>query len=102
MAFRAVARMSFLDFVRSFRVAPSKGCGGGGGGRPSAELDAQVAPLGPPAPPSVGNPYCGLVEGDWADLPLSAGSKDIATDPFGFNSGFLCLGVLLVSSMSTS
>jgi hypothetical protein len=23
-------------------------------------------PLGLPAPPSVGNPYCGLVQGDWA------------------------------------
>ncbi len=51
------------------------------------ELDAPVVvvaadPPGPPAPPSVGNPYCGLVQGDWADVPLSAGGIDIATEPF--------------------
>jgi hypothetical protein len=63
-------------------------------------------PLGPPAPPSVGKPYCGSVQGGWADLPLSTSSIiEIATEPFDLTAGcidlplparssFLCFGVL--------
>jgi hypothetical protein len=85
-------------------VSPSKATGGGGAageeleageGGPAEELEAAAEELeaaadGPPAPPSVGKPYCGLVPGRSAVWPLFA--NEIAIVPFHFAAG--CLGAL--------
>jgi hypothetical protein len=96
--------------LRSRRVSPSRACGGGGGG-PADELEAAADPpgplasaycdpLGPPAPPSVGQPFSATaieLSTEPLRLNLNAGCIDL---PLPARSSFLRVGVLLSESTS--
>ena len=43
-----------------------------------------------PAPPSVGDPYCGLVQGDWADVPAEGGDFAVAVCSGGVGADDAC------------